>query len=169
MRRVAITLAAGVALAAPAAMAEGFAVDDLGTLPVNVSAFPGGTYDYAATAPDRLTIVCEDCEVLVGIDIQLGRQTDGTEGRVRSGETAIADLVALCRASNPTCRIDALDIAPAVGWVSRYKGGISGSTAVILLDGDMLTIRSVAADVEIAARNSAIAFDQFARSIVGAE
>jgi hypothetical protein len=97
--------------------------------------------------PERVTLVCTDCPGVPMIDILLGTQTDGTEGRLRSGVTSIADLERNCRSRNDACRIKALDVAPAVGWVSHYpwgSGSDEGATAVIILDGQLLTVRVVA-------------------------
>lgn len=79
------------------------------------------------------------------IDVLLGTQTDGTEDRVRSGVTTIGDLEKLCRGRDGACRLEWLDVQPAVGWQSNYAFGSShGVTSVIILDGQMLTVRVVA-------------------------
>jgi hypothetical protein len=91
----------------------------------------------------RLVLLCPDCEGLNMITIQLGRQTDGTEGRVRSGQTSIADLEKQCQAREPSCRIERADTRSAVGWLSTYRNGnIAGNTLVLLRNGDMLQVRS---------------------------
>jgi hypothetical protein len=140
-------------LASPA-LAEGFAVSDLSTLSVDPAALLGEGH-VARAEPARLSLACLGCADLPAVDVLLGRQDDGTEGRVRSGETTVADLQALCRSRDPTCRIEALDVAPAVGWISAHEGaGGPGSTAIVLRDGDLLTIRSLAGDVATARANA---------------
>lgn len=81
------------------------------------------------------------------VSIQLGRQVDGTEQRVRSGATRIADLERLCQARSTACTLSALDVAPAVGWLTAYPlGGSAGVTVVMIRDGEMLTLRCIADD-----------------------
>ena len=90
----------------------------------------------------------------------MGRQDDGTEARVRSGETTFAELEALCQANDPTCSLNGLAVAPAVGWITSYAvGSQAASTAVVLRDGDLLTIRALANSPEVsrAAAKAALA------------
>jgi hypothetical protein len=85
----------------------------------------------------------------------MGRQADGTEERVRSGQTPISRLEKLCQERNPSCRLTGLDVAPAVGWISTYSmGAMFASTVVILRGGDLLTIRSLASNAEAARANA---------------
>lgn len=159
MRRIAAALAC---LAAVPASAEGFAVRDLKTIAADANHALGGRYA-TKSEPKRLILNCSDCEGAPIIDMQLGRQTDGTEGRVRSGQTSIARLESICQSRSPDCRLTGLSVLPAVGWISSYAlGATGGSTAIILRDGDMLTIRSIAADRDVAARNA----ETIARTIV---
>lgn len=162
-------LALGLVLLAGGARAEGFAVDDLGTLDFDAAVLTDGTYAAEATEPDRLTILCTDCEGMVAIDVLLGESGDGTEGRVRSGETTIERMEALCQARDASCTLEALTIGPAIGWVSVYDGFMAGSTAVLFRDGDMLTIRSMADTRERAAANGAAVREALAARIVGPE
>jgi hypothetical protein len=136
------SLAILLACANPAS-AQGFAVRDLQQVEAAALSLLGAGYIARAEA-DRLTLTCPECEGSPMIDLRLGRQTDGTEERVRSGKTSIADLEALCRQKSDACRIGGLSIAPAIGWLSTYPlGKGSGSTAVIIRDGDLLTIRVI--------------------------
>ena len=162
-------LALCAALVPGLACAEGFAVSDLGTLDVETAVFEGGTYAARATDPDRLTIMCTDCDDMVAIDVLLGESTDGTEGRVRSGETKIEDMEAMCKARDPSCTLTGVSVGPAIGWVSVYDGMIPGSTTVLFRDGDLLTIRSIAPDRETAAANGALVRETLAPQIVGSD
>jgi len=102
----------------------------------------------------RVVLMCASCEGATMVTIQIGRQTDGTEDRLRSGQTTIADLERLCQANEPTCRIQRADAGHAVGWVSTFRGAsVSGSTLVLLRSGDMLTVRSLAPTPEKAREN----------------
>ena len=102
------------------------------------------------------------------IDILLGRQTDGTEERVRSGETSMAELERLCQSRSPSCRLAALEVAPAVGWITTYPiGSMAGSTADIFRGGDLLTIRSLATDAETARGNAERLVKTVGAKIVG--
>ncbi len=102
----------------------------------------------------RVVLMCASCAGPTMVTIQIGRQTDGTEDRVRGGQTTVADLERLCQANEPTCRIERADTGPAVGWVSTYRGAsVSGSTLVLLRSGDMLTLRSTAQTQEAAREN----------------
>lgn len=131
----------------------GFASTDINRLDGEISALLGPGF-LSAPRPGKLAYSCPSCagEPILGIEI--GRQADGAEDRVRSGKTRIQDLERQCQARSPECRIAALDGGPAVGWVSRYElGGSKGSTAILILGGDLLTIRSVANDAATARAN----------------
>jgi hypothetical protein len=92
-----------------------------------------------------ITLGCSSCAGLTMVVFAIGRQTDGTEERVRSGQTTVADLQRQCQANEPSCRIERADMGRAVGWLSTYGSGVlSGNTLVLLRDGNMLTVRSTA-------------------------
>lgn len=160
--------AAVFALATVSAHAEGFAIKDLSQASAHAASALGGRFVHRA-APQRLTLSCPTCEGAPAVDILLGRQADGTEERLRSGQTSIARLQELCRAKNPECTISAVDVAPAVGWISAYRlgGAMWGSTAVVLRDGDLLTVRSIASDGAVARRNAETIVKAVAPKIVG--
>ncbi|QZO02376.1 hypothetical protein K6K41_13800 [Chenggangzhangella methanolivorans] len=157
-----------VSLASSAAQAEGFAAKDLTTVADAAKAALGGDYAHRAEAA-RLTLTCPTCKGEPMIDVLVSRQDDGTEARVRSGQTTVAQLEKLCRAKVDACRITELKVAPAVGWLSAYPMGaaMAGSTAVILRDGDLLTIRSLASDPAVAKRNAETLAASIAPKIVG--
>lgn len=134
--------------------AEGFGVRDLSTIAPEVSTALGSGFSHKGET-ERLTLSCPGCDGEPIVDLLLGRQTDGTEDRVRSGQTPISRLEQLCQERSPSCRLTGLDVAPAVGWISTYSmGALFGSTAVILRSGDLLTIRSVASNAEAARGNA---------------
>jgi hypothetical protein len=158
----------GLAVAvAVSAQAEGFAIRDLtGITPDTAALSPGEWID--RKAPERLMLVCLGCDGNPMIDILLGRRDDGTEGRVRSGKTTIARLEELCKQTQPDCTITALEVGPAVGWISVWQVGSSwGATAVILRDGDLLTVRSLADTAGLARSNALGVVTATAPSIVG--
>lgn len=147
----AAALLALTTFASPAA-AEGFASRDLTGITARLSEALGPGAQ-AKTAPPRVTLSCETCTGAPVVDVMIGRQTDGTEQRVRSGQTTIAELEKLCQARSPGCRMSALQVAPAVGWVSIYPmGAQQGVTAVIMRDGDMLVVRALSTDAAVARR-----------------
>lgn len=165
MRRHALALLVG--LVPLPAIAEGFAVRDLATVADEAKTALGGGYAARADAA-RLTLLCTACAGAPMIDVLLGRQADGTEERVRSGQTPIARLEALCRQRDPECRLTGLLVAPAVGWISTFRmGSMSGATAIVLRDGDLLTIRSLAGDAATASRNARTLVERLAPRIVG--
>lgn len=130
--------------AATAAQAGRFAINDLTQIGDAAAAALGPGYIFRAET-ERVSLHCAECAGAPLIDILLGTQNDGTEWRVRSGVTTIAELERQCRTRNDKCRIAALDVAPAVGWVSRYPSPLGeGSTAAIILDGQVLTVRITA-------------------------
>lgn len=153
---------------AQAAFAQGFAVRDLSQVASAAQAALGGGFQAKAQS-QRVTLACLDCPGGPMVDLLLGRQTDGTEERVRSGETPISSLEKLCQARNPECRIDSLSVAPAVGWISRYRlsSSMVGSTAIILRGGDMLTVRSIASDEATARANAQKLVRAIAPTVVG--
>ena len=131
-------------LAATSAQAQGFATSDLSRLGEPAAAALGPGFTFRAE-PSRLTLACDACAGTPIVDVILGKQADGTEERVRSGATTIADLEKLCRSRDDACRVSALDVGAAVGWVSSFPSGDrEGATAVIILDGQLLTVRALA-------------------------
>lgn len=164
MRFLILSLAA---LVATEAQAEGFAVHDLSTVAEDASTALGAGFIHKAD-PGRVTLVCSGCQGGPMIDIRIGRQTDGTEQRVRSGQTSMADLERLCQAKDPACSLAELSVSPAVGWLTTWPMGSSaGSTAVILRDGDLLTIRSIAADADTARGNAEKLVDALSPKVIG--
>jgi hypothetical protein len=104
----------------------------------------------ARAREDWLIIACASCEGTPMVEIRLGRQEDETEGRLRSGQMTIGVLDQQCRGRNPSCRVEGADL----GWVSAYRAGaIAGSTLVLLRDGAMVIVRSIAGSPEIARGN----------------
>jgi len=131
-------------LAATSAQAQGFGTSDLSRLGKRAAAALGPGFKFRAE-PSRLTLACDACAGAPIVDVILGKQADGTEERVRSGATTIADLEELCRSRADACRVSALEMGAAVGWVSSYPSGDrEGATAVIILDGQLLTVRALA-------------------------
>jgi hypothetical protein len=142
-----------LAFSAPSAHARGLATQDLTPLGAVAAKALGTGFNHRAE-PGRLTLDCADCAGEPIVDILLGRQADGTEDRVRSGATTIADLERICQSCSSTCRVSAMNVSPAVGWVSAYPiGQGAGATAVVIRGGDLLTIRSVARDPVTARRS----------------
>ncbi|MDQ0839999.1 hypothetical protein [Sphingomonas faeni] len=137
---------AGMIALATGAAAQGLATRDLTGVSQAAAAALGSGFE-AKEEPQRATLFCTDCVGAPVVDVLIGRQADGTEERVRSGTTSIADLQQICRARSPRCTVTALEVAPAVGWVSGYPlGDRAGATAIIIRDGDLLTVRSLAQD-----------------------
>jgi hypothetical protein len=154
-------------LAASAAVAQGFGTSTLEPLGERARAALGAEYIVRAEAR-RITLLCPGCAGAPMVDILLGRQTDGTEQRVRSGQTTVADLERLCQQRDPECRLERTDAGPAIGWTSRYRlGANAGSTLVLLRNGDMLTVRSLAATAELAHGNIARLMAAVVPGIVG--
>lgn len=154
-------------LTAAPAHAEGFAIRDLTTVAGEAGAALGAGV-MARAAPERLTLMCTTCDGAPMVDLLLGRQADGTEERVRSGQTPMAQIETICRERSPECRLSGLSVAPAVGWATTYGVGSSaGATAILLRDGDVLTIRALAGSRETAARQIEILARTVAARIVG--
>ncbi len=149
--------------ASPKAEVAGFAVSDLSTVEQHARRVGGKQFETRASA-ERLTLMCTDCEGSVAIDVLLGSRTDGTEGRFRSGVTTLKQLEAQCRARDDACRLERLDIGPAVGWLSVYS---RGATAVLFRHGDMLTIRALADSPPVAQGHLREVLTSLAPRIVG--
>ena len=149
------------------ALAEGFAVRDLTQITPDTSKLSAGDW-IDRKEPQRLTLICLGCTGNPAVDILLGRQDDGTEDRVRSGQTTIARLEKLCQEKQPDCKVEALDVEPAVGWITSWElGSQRGATVVILRDGDLLTIRSLAETAETAKGNATALVATVAPVIIG--
>jgi hypothetical protein len=103
----------------------------------------------------RVDLTCASCAVPTMVSITIGQQTDGTDERVRGGQTTMADLERLCQAREPSCRVTRADMGPAVGWISVYRNSdtFSGSTLVLIRDGNLMTVRSIAPTPEAARDN----------------
>ncbi|MGU3495794.1 hypothetical protein ACLBXM_17270 [Xanthobacteraceae bacterium A53D] len=140
-------------LAAPAS-AEGFTTRDLTTVSDRLTGALGSGFVARAEAK-RVTLMCQGCKGEPMIDVLIGRQNDGTEARIRSGQTSIAHMEKLCQDKSPACKLSKLDVAPAVGWISTWPmGDMSANTAIIIRDGDLLTVRSLASDPAVARANA---------------
>ncbi|WP_199192916.1 hypothetical protein [Allosphingosinicella deserti] len=164
--QVAVALVLASVAASPGG-AKGFADKDLARLETAASRALGEGFSGQAR-DGRLILTCSACSGEPIVSIEFGRQTDGTEQRVRAGTTTVADLEKLCRLRSEECRISALEVAPAVGWVSRWTiGSSAAATAILIRDGDLLTIRSVAADGETARRQIDALLPVVRTSIVG--
>ncbi|GEP03426.1 hypothetical protein [Methylobacterium oxalidis] len=151
----------------PAAAADGFALRDLTAAAAEARTALGRGFQ-AKAERERLRLICTGCEGDPIVDLQLGRQSDGTEGRVRSGQTTFDKLEALCRARNPTCRLSGLSVAPAVGWLTSYSlGGTAGATATVIRDGDLLTVRVLAATEAVATAHARRLVETLVPRIVG--
>ena len=163
MRTVALSVVIGLV----PSLATGFAIHDLTKLPFEPATALGTGY-LARTDSARLSMVCTGCTGYPMLDVLLGRQDDGTEGRVRSGVTTIAQLDATCKSRMASCRIDSVAVAPAVGWMSSYRLGAQfAHTIVVIRDGDLLTIRSLAGDSTVARHNADVLLTTVVPAIVG--
>jgi hypothetical protein len=161
-----LRLALLLALTASPAFADGFAITDLTQAPDMVPVLGAGYI--SRVEADRITLVCFECPGAPMIDILMGSQTDGTEDRLRSGETTVDDMEAICQANEPSCKIEGLSVEPAVGFVSTYPVlGQNGSTTVVMLGGDMLTIRSISDDPAVAAANGMTLQQNLIPAIIG--
>lgn len=130
-------------------LSDGFAAGDLSGLKVDMAALSPGEW-VSKMEPDRVTLMCLGCDNEAVVDIQVGWQDDGTEGRVRSGETTFAMLQDQCQAKDPACVLEGLDVAPAIGWMTSYSfAGQAAHTIVVLRDGDLLTIRALSVDLAV--------------------
>lgn len=119
MRRLILLL---VTVAATPSSAAEFAAHDLSPFVQSVKGALGSGFEQRVEAK-RMILTCATCPGAPMIDLQLGQQTDGREERLRSGRTSIGDLERLCQQRSPACRQTALDVAPAVGWITAYPIG----------------------------------------------
>lgn len=147
-------------------VAQGFATRDLAGLAQEMERALGPGFT-SRTEDGQIALSCLSCPGSPIVGVALGRQDDGTEQRVRKGTTTIEQLRAQCRTRDPSCELTALKVAPAIGWITSYRmGSMAGATAVIIRDGDLLTIRSLSED-PTTARANAVKMTSFARRIIG--
>ncbi|MEO0497058.1 MAG: hypothetical protein AAF141_06760 [Pseudomonadota bacterium] len=156
-------MAVATLMSVATANAEGFARTDLrGLVQSNVEI---GASQYSTRAErKRLTLLCTTCIEFTAVDVLIGTSRDGTEGRYRSGATTLGRMEQICRASDDTCRLQALDIGGAVGWQSTYS---DGSTSILFKDGDMLTIRAIAPSPREATQRNKAVLDALGKKIIG--
>jgi hypothetical protein len=149
-----MSIAAACAVPIWALPALAFQDTDLDVVARKAQTVLGPGYRAQLGNPKRLVLLCAGCEGRGMITIELGRQTDGTEDRVRSGQTRMSDLEQQCQAREPSCRMERADSGNAVGWLSSYSSGtIAGNTLVLLRNSDMLVVRSNGSTPAIAREN----------------
>ena len=148
------------------AWADGFAITNLNNVKLDTSQFEGGTYE-SLVEKDQIIVACETCDDLSSVHLEMGRSTDGTEGRFRSGETTIEKMRGICQERDPKCKLTRLDVGNAVGWITEYTlGATKGSTAVLFQDGDLLTIRVLSDSRQRVERNMSVTLRYLAPQIV---
>jgi hypothetical protein len=161
--RAVLNLAA-LALATPAH--ADFAVADLTR--VDLSRFDAGRWSAKQEAA-RITLACTACEELTAIDIQLG-DDDGTEGRIRSGQTTAESMSAIGRANAARSAgageyfgAEAIRRGAAVGFRQEARALGQFITTYILWDGGKrLIIRGSAPDRAVSRRIAQEGYDKVA-------
>ena len=169
-RTLAVVTALSLACALSSTAALSMRLTDL--TKVDVSAFP--TPDYTIKqAPDRLTIACVKCDGLVAIDVTISPTMDGTEERIRNGETTAKTMLEICKknakARGTECyNIRTANLKGAVGFVSDYKisDAMYGATYTIFQDNKLLMMRNIAGSRAEAKRLGGLAFEHVAPQIV---
>ncbi len=158
----------GAVAAERAAAPKGFAITDLTAVKIGPLNLHGVTF-VGHARPQRIILSCGvECNFLEAIDIQLMKSIDGMEARFRSGLATIDKMEQRCRESEPTCTMSRVDLAGAVGWVSRTVVlGTPTSTTVLFKGEDRLVIRSIAGTVQTAFDNGAAIRDRLALQIIG--
>ncbi|MFM2391041.1 MAG: hypothetical protein RLZZ437_2596 [Pseudomonadota bacterium] len=155
-----------LALMSSPALADGL-LRDLSTLQVNTARLGPGQWEFRLE-PDRATFFCLGCAGNAMIDVKTGRQNDGTEGRVRSGETSFETLEAQCQARDPSCKLEGLDLGPAVGWMTSYGvGSQAAHTIVVIRDGDLITARVLGSDAGTTRQTADAVVAQILPAIIG--
>ena len=129
---------------------DAFTVTDLRKL--DASSF---TNDHWTAKPtkERVILACTNCSVTTALDIQIRRVDDGTEGRIRSGQTTAASMFDICKnnakKTGSTCiSLKEANHKNAVGFVSSTDlfNNTFTSTYVIWQNGYILIMRAIAAD-----------------------
>lgn len=148
--------------------AQGMAQKDPEKIEEPARAALGAGYVKTESSETRIRFMCETCKGTPVVDVIMGRQTDGTEQRFRSGKTTIAGMEKICQARDPGCRLVRSDVGPAVGWRTSYTmGPMQGATLVLFRDGDMLTVRSISEDRAATEHNLDVMFRSIAPIVVG--
>jgi hypothetical protein len=151
---------------------SGFAVTDLtkfnsiGSGASNVQL--GGQECIARAELSRLTIMCLDAPASPAIDVKLSKSKDGTEARLRSGETTIAKMEELCAQRGGVCKMEALKLGGAVGFVSKTNVGNTKIHNITLFKkDDLMVIRAISEDADVAAKYGKLVLDFYGTKIVG--
>ena len=163
------SVVSSVALAVSTAVcADGFVQPNLTRIEIDPSVLAGGEY-ISRVEPERATLLCTGCEDDISIDVLIGVGDIGTERRYRSGGTTLERLETQCRQSSPSCRLKGIEAGAAVGWQSVYESpfGFVGSTALLMRDGELLTIRTIAPTVELAEGNTDALVETIAPQVAG--
>jgi hypothetical protein len=171
--RVFLSAVALVGLTSACALANGggtgFAMTDLSGLNVDSIPVKLSGPRLSRVQPNRASIICARCAELEAVDILLGKSTDGTEGRLRSGVTTVAAMEKLCQARGPApCTMEKVEKFGATGYVSRTAAlGLPVSTTVLFKQGDMLTIRSIGATADLAFSNGQTVLNSIGAQVIG--
>jgi hypothetical protein len=134
-------------LSAGGACAEGFVVSDLGD--VEFAGLAEEALDGSAE-PARVVYLLSEAPPLA-IEVKLEDADPGLEGRVRSGETTMADLRALCdrnaaEMGSECLELEAAPLRGAVGWRTRTRSDLEMTTRVLVDGPDRLMLTAIGAD-----------------------
>ncbi len=144
-----IVFGSALMFATPAASFQNADLDVVGN---RAQAALGQDFRAQNTNRQRVDPTCESCAVPTMVSSNIGRQSDGTEGRVRNGQTTMVDLERICQSREPDCDLTRADMGGAVGWLTvwRTSDAFAGSTLTLIKDGNVMTVRSIAPTPEAA-------------------
>ena len=148
------------------AQGQGFAIDDFTQVVIDASAFEGGSYDITSIEW-KIVLECSDCDGKATVLIQRERSHDNKYSRGSTSDEILAGIKKLCTHGSATCTLSQIELGKARGWMVNFVfRQVYMSTAVLSLDGDVLSIRTLSSNSVRSDHNMGLALRHIAPQIV---
>lgn len=148
------------------AQGQGFAIEDFKQVIIDVAAFEGGSYDITSRNW-QIVLECSDCDGIARVLIQREMSHDNKESWGNTSDGILVGTKKLCSLGNVTCPASQIELGKARGWMLSFVlGPIYISTAVLSLDGDVLSISTFSSSSVQSDHNMRLALRHIAAQIV---